>query len=1304
MPTGLPISSMSPASSASSSSQQDPSPPPTQQQQTHSGSAPTLTQAGRSADLPYSKYDIIASVPACPVTQANQTARFHSLRDELESLISGAVLVREDQAESKAAPPTDATQPPMPSPSAIAPGASSSSAAAAQPHGVPTQIPGLSGIETFTSTTRIFNSAAPIAAHLVTLPQTTQDVAAILKFCIAHSLSPSVKSGGYATAGWAVQGDVVLDMSRMNAIDVIRPEAFWAARASHSQEPKLKKAKAEMRPEPVRLPSSTSRIRKADEAFASSGEAAQNPLASSSAAAMDVSSSSEDPSVNLEQARKRLSPSVAPESLHSPLLRRVAAEDSSYLGPGASASSLTASRSGSGSAGSGTSGSAADSSREGTTHSGITDASSEPSSHDPASDAGHASISKSAPPLSASPAPLSSMASASLPARTAAGPISGSNAPTQLRTGLAEHLIWQRHHRPDGRASTHERVVLPESGPFVWRAADEVGNGAHGTSAPGAAGGSAGTLTLGTGSSSGDSLPFSGSPTGGFGIPSSASSSSSSSAATAYPGSGMPSSQFITAQQQYPFTTPPSALHDTARAPSALLPTHSHEQPWQEARFRQQIAESADHHHRQSALWDGRASGIRRVNGFGGGNTVWQHYQQNSMLRGDVPATATSAPFANSTSALLAGRLGSTSGSSTTGPREAGSVGGSDAASAAAAAAADKKMAAGGYPPIPTGLASFMPPFNLSPDAIYPGTSSASDPNYYLQQQQQQHPSYSSTNQHASNVESSSAGPPLAPGIYTRPYLLAVFGPGIGVRALDLATDEAGRTNSWDRDDLPLRGAAESGSSADKMMLDPAGSNDVAKSSDGSEPMMVDGEEEVILTADANAHGMYVPKTPDWDPPMRSTPYHCPLSAYPVGSTAMTTGGFGYISRAYGLSLDNLVEVEMVLADGRVVILNEGSKERSREEADLWWAVRGAAPCFGVVTRIVAKAYPVPSCFSGNLIFPFNPITAPSLIKHWRDCLKGVLPREMYTNLILVAGPNPSAHVIMIQICLLQSAAEGETFVQAIASWTGERMLLKDVEERPFLAQQDGVAQVLKGGGGRRWMIRGDTLDTLTDELIGQSVVRFKSATANRGVWLFELVNGAIADNADEEEEEGETGNLPGLDTAAPGAGLAAAAGPGRFTIPPVAGSGGGTGTASSSSTDPHLQRRPTKETCLASSLRKAHFMVGALQQWDDHEEDQPCVVSVDGWLRDAVLPVSIGGPLPSFLERSETRERIASTFGAANLDKLIDLKRRVDPAGLFRHTFGAGLTKFASAADSAAAAATDDLAVVEGAVSGRIL
>jgi hypothetical protein len=46
-------------------------------------------------------------------------------------------------------------------------------------------------------------------------------------------------------------------------------------------------------------------------------------------------------------------------------------------------------------------------------------------------------------------------------------------------------------------------------------------------------------------------------------------------------------------------------------------------------------------------------------------------------------------------------------------------------------------------------------------------------------------------------------------------------------------------------------------------------------------------------------------------------------AAHPVGSSIMLLGGFGFLSRLHGLSIDNLVEVEMVLADGRIVVVNE---------------------------------------------------------------------------------------------------------------------------------------------------------------------------------------------------------------------------------------------------------------------------------------------------------------------------------------------------------------------------------------------
>ncbi|THV06641.1 hypothetical protein K435DRAFT_450087 [Dendrothele bispora CBS 962.96] len=235
-----------------------------------------------------------------------------------------------------------------------------------------------------------------------------------------------------------------------------------------------------------------------------------------------------------------------------------------------------------------------------------------------------------------------------------------------------------------------------------------------------------------------------------------------------------------------------------------------------------------------------------------------------------------------------------------------------------------------------------------------------------------------------------------------------------------------------------------------------------------------------------------------------SIPYHVPFAAHPVGSSVMLLGGFGFLGRLHGLSIDNLVEVEMVLADGKIIIVNEN------EYSDLWWALRGAGPTFGVVTRYKAKAYPVPVVYAGNLIYRFHRATAPSLIKHFRDCIKGA-PRELYANVLLTAGPANKDSLIVIQMCYVGPQEKGQEFLAAISSWDGEKCLLNEVNEKSFLHQQDSVAQVLRGKAGRQWFIRSALITSLPDEVINQTVMQFDN-TPEGCTWLFELAGGAIAD------------------------------------------------------------------------------------------------------------------------------------------------------------------------------------------------
>ena len=76
-------------------------------------------------------------------------------------------------------------------------------------------------------------------------------------------------------------------------------------------------------------------------------------------------------------------------------------------------------------------------------------------------------------------------------------------------------------------------------------------------------------------------------------------------------------------------------------------------------------------------------------------------------------------------------------------------------------------------------------------------------------------------------------------------------------------------------------------------------------------------------------------------------------------------GGYGWLSGRYGLTIDNLLRVQMILGDGSITYASE------TENSDLFWAIRGAGHCFGVVAEFTFQAYEQKNqIFAGQLVFP----------------------------------------------------------------------------------------------------------------------------------------------------------------------------------------------------------------------------------------------------------------------------------------------------------------------------------------------
>ena len=107
-------------------------------------------------------------------------------------------------------------------------------------------------------------------------------------------------------------------------------------------------------------------------------------------------------------------------------------------------------------------------------------------------------------------------------------------------------------------------------------------------------------------------------------------------------------------------------------------------------------------------------------------------------------------------------------------------------------------------------------------------------------------------------------------------------------------------------------------------------------------------------------------------------------------------GGMGYLTRKYGLTIDNLLSVDMVLADGRFVVAS------AEENPDLFWAVRGGGGNFGIVTSFLFEGQPVHTVCAGPMLW--NLEDAADVMKWYREFITQA-PEEMNGFVAMMTVP-----------------------------------------------------------------------------------------------------------------------------------------------------------------------------------------------------------------------------------------------------------------------------------------------------------
>lgn len=308
-------------------------------------------------------------------------------------------------------------------------------------------------------------------------------------------------------------------------------------------------------------------------------------------------------------------------------------------------------------------------------------------------------------------------------------------------------------------------------------------------------------------------------------------------------------------------------------------------------------------------------------------------------------------------------------------------------------------------------------------------------------------------------------------------------------------------------------------------------------------------------------------------------------------------GGFGWLSRKYGMTVDNLESAEVVTAAGEVV------RASATEHPDLFWALRGGSGNFGVVTRFEFRLHPVgPDLLSGLIVYPLS--EAKAVLQQYREFIDKAPDELSVWPVLRLAPPLPflpeAVHgkgIVALALIYAGDPKAGEQRVEPLRRFG--TLLGEHVGVQPYVAWQKVFDPLLAPGARNYW--KSHNFTKLEDGLFDTVIDAIGKQPSPQCEIFFGSIGGATT--------------------------------------------------------------RPAPDAT-AYAHRETRFVMNVHGRWDDAADDQRCI----GWARDffkASAPFASGGVYVNFLTADEG-DRIRSAYGP-NYDRLVEVKRKYDPANLFR-------------------------------------